>query len=205
MQRIFHLLGEETGRLTRFVETMLDVSQLEAGKIRPTCGPVAVRPLLGRAAQVTLGLDEARVVWNLPADLPPVWADEIYLEQTVRNLVRNAQKYAPPGTPIELSATVEANTMCICVTDHGPGIPASEQRKVFERFYRAPGQDEKQVGGWGLGLYFARALMTAQQGALDVQSPAHSAPAAPGVRFIVTLPLAEEAPADDDQSQTAAD
>jgi two-component system sensor histidine kinase EvgS len=89
------LLLDETARLTSFVQTILDVAQLEDGKLHLNLGPVAVIPLLRHAVDVVLGADETRVVWQIAPDLPPVWVDEIYTEQALRNLVRNAQKYTP--------------------------------------------------------------------------------------------------------------
>lgn len=191
-QRILGLLVRETQRLTQFVQTLLDVSQLEAGKLQLTRGPVALRPMLTRAAEVVLGPDDVRVVWQMPDDLPPVLADETYIEQVMRNLLSNALKYTPPYSPIELSAAVHARTVQLCVSDHGPGIALAEQDRVFERFYRTHSGGERKVSGWGLGLHFARALSEAQGGALTVQSPVQADPAAPGSRFTVTLPIAEE-------------
>ena len=193
-QRILHLLMNETQRLTQFVQTLLDVAQLEAGKLKLTCGPVAVRPMLTRAVEVVLGPEQERVVWRLPDDLPPLLADEIYTEQVVRNLIGNALKYTPPNSPIVLSATVDAQTMQICITDYGPGIPLAEQDHVFDRFYRTRSGDESKAGGWGLGLYFARTLIGAQSGELSLQSPIHADPQQPGARFVVTLPIAGEEP-----------
>jgi phosphoserine phosphatase RsbU/P len=192
VQRTLHLLLTETARLTEFVQTILDTSQLEAGKLRLNCGPVAVKPMLRQATDMVLGADAGRVVWHIPADVPPIWVDEVYTEEAVRNLLLNAQKYTPPHSPIELTVTVEERRLCICVTDHGPGIPPEEQRLVFDRFARAQQRNGDQPYGWGLGLYFARMLLEAQGGDLNVESPVHANPAAPGCRFIMTLPLAEE-------------
>ncbi len=148
--------------------------------------------MLTRAVEIVLGADEARVVWQLPADLPPILADETYVEQVVRNLLRNALKYTPPHSPIELSVAVHAGAVQICVSDHGPGIAPAEQEQIFERFYRTPNGGERKVSGWGLGLHLARGLAEAQGGALTVQSPVHADPAGPGSRFMVTLPIAQE-------------
>lgn len=197
-QRVLRLLMAETNRLTQFVQTLLDVAQLEAGKLHLTLGPVALRPLLARAAEVTLGPEQERLVWRLPDALPPVLADEIYTEQVMCNLLSNAVKYTPPGTPIEVSATVHVGTVQVCVTDYGPGISAEEQERIFERFYRSSRDSERRERGWGLGLYFARALVKAQGGTLTVQSPVHADPDRPGSRFIVTLPMVEEEPDDDE-------
>jgi len=201
-QRVLELLTTETQRLTQFVQTMLDVSQLQAGKLQFNYGPVAVKPLLKRAVEIVLGPDTGRVIWQMPADLPPIWADEIHTEQIARNLVRNAQKYTPPQSPIVLSAFVRDQSLQICVTDSGPGIPQEKQGHVFDRFYRTANGKERHVSGWGLGLYFARMLTEAQGGTLTLQSPVHPQPDAPGTRFVLTLLIAEEEP---DDGQTAAD
>lgn len=192
-QRVLQLLLTETARLTKFVQTMLDVGQLEAGKLRVYCGPVALKPLLRQAVAVTLGADAERVVWQLPPDVPPIWADETYTEEIVRNLLRNAQKYTPPGSPIELKVTVEQNELCLCVTDYGPGIPAERQAQVFERFGRVPPSERQgdQPRGWGLGLYFAQMLLAQQGGSLTLESPVHDDPDALGSRFVLLLPLAQ--------------
>jgi signal transduction histidine kinase len=192
-QRILQLLLGETARLTEFVQTILDVGQLEAGKLRVHCGPAALKPLLRQAVDVTLGADAARVVWRVPADVPPIWIDETYTEEIIRNLLRNAQKYTPPGSPIELKATVEQNALSLCVTDYGPGIPPERQAQVFERFGRWPQENggSDQPRGWGLGLYFAHMLLARQGGSLSLQSPAHADADAPGCRFVLRLPLAQ--------------
>ncbi len=192
-QRILHLLLGETERLTDFVQTILDTSQLEAGKLHLNCGAVAVKPMLQQAVNVVIGPGSTRVIWELPADVPPIWVDEIYTEEALRNLLRNAHKYTPAHSPIELSVAVEDRRLCICVTDYGPGIPAEQQKHVFERFGRAADNEYgDQPRGWGLGLHFARTLLEAQGGAIELQSPAHANPAAPGCRFKLVLPLAEE-------------
>lgn len=201
-QRVLNLLTTETQRLTQFVQTMLDVSQLQTGKLRFNYGPVAVKPLLTRAVEIVLAPDTGRVIWQMPASIPPIWADETQAEQIVRNLLRNAQKYTPPNSPIVLSAVVREQSLQICVTDNGPGIPKAKQAYVFDRFYRTATGKEQNASGWGLGLYFARMLTEAQGGTLTLQSPVHAPPDAPGTRFVLMLPTAEEEP---DYGEIAAD
>jgi signal transduction histidine kinase len=196
-ERVFQLLLTETARLTDFVQTILDLTQLEAGKLHVHCGPVALKPLLRHAVAMTLGADAERVIWRLPSDLPPIWVDETYTEEVIRNLLRNAQKYTPPHSPIELEVTVEKEQMRLSVTDYGPGIAAEQQAQAFERFVRLPRhngreQEGDQPRGWGLGLYFARMLLVQQRGSLTLQSPAHHDPQTPGSRFTLTLPLDKE-------------
>jgi signal transduction histidine kinase len=191
-RRVLYLVMGETQRLTQFVQTILDVSQLEAGKLQLNCGPLAVAPMLRRAIEIVFGPDDPRIVWRVAPGLPPAWADETYVEEAIRNLLRNAQKYTAPQSPIEIVATIGDHGIQVSVTDHGPGIPQEAQKRVFERFYRVGQSDERAPRGWGLGLHFARSLLEAQGGALTLESPAYPDLAAPGSRFIAELPIAEE-------------
>ena len=69
-------------------------------------------------------------------ELPPVWADEMLLEEIVRNLVENAVRYSPPGHPIEISAQRDTGGVMLAVADHGPGIPEEKQHDIFRSFFR---------------------------------------------------------------------
>ncbi|MGC8782014.1 MAG: sensor histidine kinase [Anaerolineae bacterium] len=191
-RRILEAMVDESRRLTQLVQSILDVSRLEAGRLTLNLGPVAVAPLLHRAAEVIIG-DRRPIRWHLPAQIPPVWADEVYYEQIIRNLLRNADKYSPAGQPVEVHVTVEEAGVRVEIVDHGPGIAPAVQAVMFERFTRGQ-TGENAPAGWGLGLYFARKLTEAQGGRLTVRSPAWPAPDVPGAAFAVTFPLAAEAP-----------
>lgn len=182
-------IRQESERLTRFVQTILDISRLEAGRLQLTFGPVAIRPLLEQAAEATLLTGNRQVLWHFNAHLPPVWADETHLDEVIRNLMRNADKYSPPGKPIHVRALLEEDQVRIAIADHGPGIPPDKQESIFERFVRAQAQ-ETAPPGWGLGLYFARKLTEAQHGFLGVRSPIWEDPEAPGAEFYLLLPVA---------------
>jgi len=189
-RRTLEVMARESERLTRFVQTILDLSRLEAGKLTLTLGPVASLPLLQRAVEAVLPDGRRPVRWDVPRDLPPLWADETYLEEIIRNLVRNADKYSPTGQPIHIAARAADNRIELRVIDRGPGIPAEMQSRVFERFYRGQ-RGESAASGWGLGLYFARKLAEAQGGQLRLRSPAHADADAPGAEFTVFLPIAD--------------
>lgn len=139
-RKTLETMSRESERLTHFVQTILDVSRLDAGKLRLHPGPVAVVPLLKRAVEVVLSTRGRPIEWNLCANIPPLWADETYLEEIIRNLLRNADKYSPGGLPILISACCEGNDLCIRVGDCGPGVPAELQSHVFERFFSWPRQ-----------------------------------------------------------------
>ncbi|MBI5954979.1 MAG: hypothetical protein HY865_25250 [Chloroflexi bacterium] len=187
---------DESARLTEFVRTILDVSRLEAGRLTFNLGPVAVTPIIYRSVEVSLGARRV-VKWNLPAAIPPIWADEIHYEQVIRNLLLNADKYSPPKAPIEIEVHVNAHSVRVEVIDHGAGIPNEMQDKIFERFQRGE-SGESTPSGWGLGLYFAKKLTEAQGGVLTLRSPACSKLDEPGSSFSITMPIAADAPEEGD-------
>jgi signal transduction histidine kinase len=186
-RKILETMSRESERLTHFVRTILDVSRLDAGQLRLHPGPVAVTPLLKRAVDVVLPSSGRPIEWNLSPDLPPLWADEIYLEEIIRNLLRNADKYSPGGLPILISACCEQNDLCIRVGDCGSGVPAEFQSHIFERFYRGP--NTQNAPGWGLGLYFARRITESLGGKLTLRSPRQIDSQHPGAEFCLTLPV----------------
>jgi len=189
-RRTLETMVGESQRLTQLVQRILDVSRLEAGKLEINLGPVALRPLMEQAANVVLTSKGRTVEWKFTDNLPPVWADEIHLEEIVRNLMRNADKYSPPEAPIHLCACQQGERVRISVKDHGAGITQEAQEHIFEQFSRAH-KGESAPPGWGLGLYFARKLIEAQGGSIGVNSPIWEEKEAPGAEFYVLVPMAD--------------
>lgn len=153
-------------QLRRLVQQFLDFSRLEAGH------PIVVRPVM---ANVGPSLDQAArdirgrpVQLHLPDDLPPAYVDPERLDQVLANLISNALKFSPPGSPISLVASATETTVEVVVADLGRGISASDLGRVFEKFQR--GSDAAGTPGTGLGLYVSRALMEAQGGRLAAAS-----------------------------------
>ena len=195
LRRMVQVMSRESHRLVNFVQTILDVSRLEAGQLELNLGPVAISPLLRHAVDVAFAGQKRQIDWEIPSSLPPLWADEMYLEKIISNLLTNANKYSPGDRPINLSAQLTDDTLHITVTDYGPGIPAKMQSRIFERFRRSDSDDRETAKGWGLGLYFAKMLTEAQGGQLTVRSPAHDNNKAVGTAFTLVWPLAHEVPA----------
>lgn len=192
---ILEIMTNESRRLTDLVQSILDVSRLEAGKLKIAPGAVAVRPLVEQAAAVVLASSQREVDWNIATDLPPVWADEIYLEQVVRNLIRNADKYSSEDYPIHICASQHGDQVRIGVKDHGPGIAPENQAHIFDRFSRLQ-NDERAPSGWGLGLYLGQQLITAQSGSLSVDSPLWDDSQDKGSEFYVLMPI-DQTPEDE--------
>ncbi len=130
------LVAAETERLARFVEAILDLSALEAGRFPLRPGPADLGAAAGRVAdrlRVQQGGD--RIVLDLPEGIPAVLADERGLESVFFHLLDNALKYAP-ASEIRVQAQAKAAGVAVSVTDHGPGIPVDERERVFEMFHR---------------------------------------------------------------------
>jgi signal transduction histidine kinase len=195
-QRTLRILIREGQRLSWLIGTILDVSRIEAGRLQPRLGPVAIGPLLADACAATLAAEpdqphELRV----PEGLPPAWADETLLGEVVRNLIENAMRYSAVDTSIEVGAELVTDGLEVFVSDHGLGVPAEEQERIFKSFHRVS-DDESSVKGSGLGLYFAERLVRAMGGTIKVESPIWPDEDAPGARFSIRVPLAEDAPDD---------
>jgi len=185
------IMASESKRLTDFVQTILDLSRLEAGKVQVNLGPVAIRPLMEQAAEMILAHSARPVIWEISSGLPPAWADEVLLDEVLRNLIRNADKYSPPTKPIYLIARQDGErNIYIAARDLGNGVAPEAQERIFDRFER--GQNgESAPAGWGLGLYLARKLIEAQHGQIGVRSPINPGAAQPGSEFFVRIPLAD--------------
>lgn len=195
LQRTLNVLIHESNRLRSLVKTILDLSYLEAGKLNLNAGPVSLEPMLVRAAKSMLsGHPDRQLFLDVPQGVPPAWADEMYLEEVVCNLVSNAVKYSPEGSPIHISVNMCDDMLAVAVTDHGPGIPPDEQSRIFKAFHRTASAERVDTSGAGLGLYFAKKLIEAHGGRIWVEVPAWPDEDYPGARFTFTLPVAGKVP-----------
>jgi two-component system sensor histidine kinase KdpD len=119
-------------------------------------------------SRVEAPLDGRRVEVTIAPGLPLVPIDAVLIEQVLINLLENAAKYTPTGSPIEISAHQDQTDVVIEVADHGPGIPKELADKIFEKFYRLP--RERAGGGAGLGLAICRGVVEAHGGRIWVNS-----------------------------------
>jgi two-component system sensor histidine kinase KdpD len=124
-----------------------------------------------------------QVIVNLPVDLPPLIADGALLSQVLANLLDNAARYTPAGTTITVSAQLEETRMHVVVADNGPGLPAGDPARLFQKFQR--GQSESAVVGVGLGLAICQAIITAHGGVIEARERPGG-----GALFEFTLPIA---------------
>lgn len=188
-QRTLEIIRAESARLQALVASILDVSRLEAGHLQLTLGPVSVDAML-RACVASIAAHEPdRISIHSSGSIPPVLADEIYLEEVLRNVLINALKYSPPGDPITVGLGRMGDEVTIDVTNRGPEISQEDQKRLFDPFFRGTESPHRQPG-YGLGLYFARRLLDAQKARISVTSPAFPGTPAPGATFTLTLPIA---------------
>ncbi len=190
--RILEIMAIECKRLTDFVQTILDVSRIDAGKLILNLGPVAIPPLVEQAVHVVNAQTQREIVYSGTDKLPLAWADELALEKAVCNLLSNAINYSPADLPLVIDVRAANGQIDITVTDYGPGIPKVEQSRIFERFVRLESGEQSSTKGWGLGLFITKSLVEAQGGSLTVRSPAHERMTDPGAAFTISIPVIGE-------------
>jgi two-component system sensor histidine kinase KdpD len=120
----------------------------------------------------------------LPSELPLLRVDPALFERVLCNLLENAAKYTPPGTPIEIGATADDERIRIVVDDHGPGLPKNREESIFQMFER--GRKESATPGVGLGLAICRAIVDAHRGTISGETRRGG-----GARFTIELPRVE--------------
>lgn len=185
-------IEEEAERLNRLVGNLLDLSRIEAGSLRPQkCWEdfdALLEDVLERLRPITR---EHRLRVVVQQDLPAILLDPVEIGQVLYNLVENAVKYAPAGTEITVEARRDSGNLTVCVSDRGPGIPASALPHLFEPFYRVI-EGRARPKGLGLGLAIVKGLVEAHGGRVWAESRAGG-----GARFTFTLPLTQaDAPVD---------
>jgi PAS domain S-box-containing protein len=183
------LVQSEIRRLTQFVETILDLSALEAGRLPLHSAPLALSKAVdGVRAQFASVPGGERLRVSVSTGLPLVLADERGLVSVFFHLVDNALKYAPGGeVTVEAEVEPEGNRVRVRVGDHGPGIPPGRREQIFDKFQRLNAGDAQAVYGHGLGLYMVRRMLQAMGGDIEVRD----APGG-GAQFAFWLPIAPE-------------
>jgi two-component system sensor histidine kinase KdpD len=162
-REVYEDIRAESDRLYRLVENLLVLSRVERQGLQIDPEPVLLQRLIPRVIESESSRWlSASFDTDLPAGLPPVAAEETYLEQILRNLVGNAAKYGGSG-PIAVTAADFGSVVRVTVADKGPGFPDVEKDSLFELFYRSP-SSERTASGAGIGLFVCRQLITAMNG-----------------------------------------
>jgi two-component system sensor histidine kinase KdpD len=177
---------ETTAReMSELVSNVLDLVRLESGQVVLRRDWQTLDDLVGSAlTRYQERLAAHRVETRLAPDLPPVWVDATLIVQLLANLFDNIAKYTPPGTRVSVSAVPAGDFVQLSVEDDGPGLPAGDPARLFDKFQRGSG--EGAVVGVGLGLAIAQAIVRAHGGEIEAQRREGG-----GARFVFTLPATE--------------
>lgn len=175
-------------RLALISTDLLDVAQLQAGRLRPQAARHELNSLVAgsveRARELHAPEGERRVVLQRSPEPVPVRVDQTRLDQVLANLIENACKYSAEGSDITVTVDVDATHGFVRVTDDGIGIPAADLPKLFTPFFRGSNVSARTHMGLGLGLYLCKAILESQGGDISVESVEGG-----GATFIVRLPL----------------
>lgn len=189
IERYLDVMHGETMRLIRLVNSLLDLSRIEGGRVTLHCQPVRLIDVLEDvllSMQPRIEASDLTIELDIPEDLPLVWADRDRLDQILINLVENAVRYAGEEGHVGVSARVDQEMVVVVVEDSGPGIPPDELPYIWERFYKVDKARTADGSGTGLGLVIVRQLVELHGGRAWAESqPGH------GSRFFFSLPTAE--------------
>ncbi|MGH9943611.1 MAG: sensor histidine kinase [Pyrinomonadaceae bacterium] len=190
---MLEVIDEESDRLSRFVEGLVELARIEAGelRLRRRWGAVdeIVATALERAKPLTRG---RRLSVSIERELPMARVDPRAVGEVVYTLVDNAAKYSPAGSAIRIAARQSAEEMVeIAVEDEGPGVTPQLRERVFDKFFRAVHEGDiadRQPSGTGMGLSIAKGIVEAHGGRIWVEDGADGN----GARFVFTLPIGDE-------------
>jgi two-component system phosphate regulon sensor histidine kinase PhoR len=168
---LVHTIGEHVGRLESLVTDLLEITKLEAGQVTLTKQPTDLRQIASRVVVSLRPLTEHKgqtVQLHLPEIASQVEVDRRRMEQVLTNILSNAIKFTPKQGHIDLRMTETPDSLQVCVTDNGPGIPTEDQEHIFDRFYVVT--DGRGLSGVGLGLYIGRQMIDLHGGRIWVES-----------------------------------
>ena len=182
-QELAGAIEEEALRMEQLVTNLLDMARLQAGPVQLNRQWQMLEEVVGSALSLQArSLAAHRVDLRLAPGLPPLALDAVLIERVLCNLLANASRLAPAGTPLTIEASRHGDMVEVALEDHGPGVPLAERERIFDKFTRA--RPETTGSGVGLGLSICRAIVEAHGGRIGVEPGA-----AGGARFVFTLPV----------------
>jgi two-component system sensor histidine kinase KdpD len=158
------IIDEETDHLTQLVDSVLDIARAQAGRMKLSREPLNLEQVARRSVERMNGSLAGRDVRIRSEAVPSIEADRSRLEQVLLNLLQNAVKYSPSGSPIDVTIGGTGAEVDVAVLDRGVGISEAEAHRIFEPFYRTPGAATNAVDGSGLGLAVSRVIVQAHGG-----------------------------------------
>jgi signal transduction histidine kinase len=189
------IIEVNTRRMIALVMDLNDVSRIESGQLHLRCGTVCLAKVVEevvRSAQPKIEEKAHTLNLQIADGLPPVWGDRVRLAQILTNLVSNACKFTPKSGEITIHAKCiaeegDSKSVCVSVQDNGLGIKREDQKKIFEKFFRAMNKRVSEIPGSGLGLSITKSLVEMQHGRIWFESEYGR-----GSTFHFTVPVADE-------------
>jgi two-component system, OmpR family, sensor histidine kinase KdpD len=183
-KELLTIINEESDRLDRLVGEAAQMAQLDAHALELNLQPHHIQEAIDAALETHQNsLTGHEIKLSVSDSLPQVYMDLRHTAEIVSQLLDNAGKYSPRGTPITITAEVQGNMLVTSVADRGPGIDSIDQSMIFDKFYRGPGQ-RQSVQGTGMGLAIAKAIVEAHGGTISLTTQSGH-----GSVFSFTLPL----------------
>ena len=188
-QGLLTVANSACSRMQRLVDSLLDVALLESGEVQLNLLPADLGALVAEVStRETFALERKKITLqvDVAADLPPAVMDVERIDRVLANLLDNAAKYTPAGGRVMVSASAApaGDQLLVAVTDSGPGIPADQRERIFERFAQVDTGKKGRTRGFGLGLAYCRLAVEAHHGRIWVEP----GPGGKGSRFVFTLP-----------------
>ncbi|MDR5819794.1 sensor histidine kinase KdpD [Caballeronia sp. LZ043] len=204
-RELVQAIHEEALRMSGLVINLLDMARLQAGSVRLNRQWSMLEETVGAALAASRRVLAGRAVrTDVPAALPLLELDAVLMERLFANLLENAAKYTPPGTPVAIGAALveaddqddggNARVVRVHLDDDGPGVPEALRARLFDKFTR--GEKESAQAGIGLGLAICRAIVEAHGGKIGVENRRDGEGRVSGARFWFTLPVSDAAPLD---------
>lgn len=190
-REMLEVINEESDRLNRFAEGLVELARIEAGELQLQRRWGAMEEIIARALERAAPLLSGhRIAVHLDKDLPVARVDAKALSEVIYTLVDNASKFSPTGSTISVSALkTDSETIQVSVEDEGPGVPEDLRERVFDKFFRATTNGDlsaRRATGTGLGLAIAKGIVEAHGGRIWIESGSE------GSRFMFTLPIGDD-------------
>ena len=189
-RELLQTICDETNRMAILIENVLRMTQLQSGAIAPKKQWQPLEEVVGSAlGRLGKALADRPVATRIPPNLPLLNFDGVLIEQVLINLIDNAARYTPPGTAVDILASVEGEHAVVEVADRGPGLAPGEERHIFDKFVRGAAGTIQGRRGAGLGLAICRAIVEIHGGRIWAENRPGG-----GARFVFAIPIGGQPP-----------
>jgi signal transduction histidine kinase/ligand-binding sensor domain-containing protein/DNA-binding response OmpR family regulator len=187
LRNTYKLINQNGQRILRLVNQVMEMRELDKGQVKLTTSQTDISGFLREIASAFEAVAEEKAITftlDFAENLPPVQIDREKLDKVIFNVLSNAFKYTPPSGQISITADTTPDELCIRITDTGEGIPVEFRELVFDRFYQAPSETNRNKLGTGIGLHLSRNLMKIHHGKIYIEDTTKQ-----GCTFVILLPL----------------